>query len=67
MAEKLKATLIRSPIGKHRTHKETVVRLGFKRLHHTIVKENRPEILGMLNKIRYMVKVELVPEEAEDA
>ena len=67
MVDKIRATLIRSPIGRRKSHKDTAARLGFKRLNQTIVKDNRPEIVGMLNKIGYMVRVELVPEEAQDA
>ena len=64
MAGKIKATLIRSPIGRCRQHRETVARLGFKRLHQTITKEDRPEILGMIRKVHYMLRVEHISEES---
>ena len=65
MADKVKATLIRSPIGRCRRHRETVEKLGFKRLRQTIVKDNRPEIIGMLKKVSYMVEFELFSDAEE--
>jgi len=65
MAAKVKATLVRSPIGRCKRHRETVAKLGFKRLNQTIIKESRPEILGMLKKVSYLVKYELIGEQSE--
>ncbi|MBN1592556.1 MAG: 50S ribosomal protein L30 [Candidatus Coatesbacteria bacterium] len=63
MADKIKATLVRSPIGRCKVHKDTVKKLGFKRLHHTIIKDNRPEIVGMLRKVHYLIEYEPFTEE----
>ena len=63
MADKIRATLIRSPIGRCKRHKETVEKLGFKRLHQTIIKDNRPEIMGMLKKVSYLVEFEPFSDE----
>ena len=65
MADKIKATLVRSTIGRCRRHKDTVAKLGFKRLHQTIIKDNRPEILGMLKKVSYLVQFEPFSDEEE--
>ena len=65
MADKVKATLVRSPIGRCKRHKATVQKLGFKRLHQTIIKDNRPEIMGMLKKVCYMVEFEPFSEDEE--
>lgn len=58
MADMIKATLIRSPIGRCRQHKETVARLGLKRLNHSVTKQDSPEIRGMIRKVGYMLRVE---------
>jgi len=65
VADKVKATLVRSPIGRCKRHKETVKKLGFKRLHQTIVKDNRPEIIGMLKKVSYLVEFEPFSDDEE--
>ena len=68
MGEKVRATLVRSPIGRCKRHKDTVAKLGFKRLHQTIVKENRPEIMGMLKSVSYLVEIKpFSDEERADA
>ncbi|MBN2208633.1 MAG: 50S ribosomal protein L30 [Candidatus Coatesbacteria bacterium] len=65
MVDRIKATLVRSPIGRCRRHKDTVAKLGFKRLNQTIIKDNRPEILGMLKKVSYLVQFEPFSDEEE--
>ena len=65
MADKVRATLLRSPIGRCKRHKDTVAKLGFKRLHQTIIKDNRPEIIGMLKKVHYLVEYEPFSDEGE--
>lgn len=65
MTDKVRATLLRSPIGRCKRHKDTVAKLGFKRLHQTIVKDNRPEIIGMLKKVSYLVEYEPFSDEEE--
>lgn len=56
----LKVTQTRSGIGQQREQKETLRSLGLKRLHDTVVKEDRPEIRGMLRAVRHLVAVEEV-------
>jgi len=58
--QNLKITQIKSLIGQKSTHKKTVKALGLKRIRHTIVKEDNPQIRGMVKKIRHMVVVEEV-------
>jgi large subunit ribosomal protein L30 len=57
---KLKVTQVRSAIGRPKDQKDTVRRLGLHRMHDTVVKEDRPEIRGMISKVRHLVKVEEV-------
>lgn len=60
----LKVTQVRSAIGRPKDQKATVRRLGLHRLHDSVVKEDRPEIRGMIAKVRHLVTVEEVSEEA---
>ena len=57
---KLKVTQIRSVIDRPKDQKDTVRRLGLLRIRHAVVKEDRPDIRGMLAKVRHLVRVEEV-------
>ncbi|GAB4351337.1 MAG: 50S ribosomal protein L30 [Methylohalobius sp. ZOD2] len=61
MAEKkLKITLLRSKIGRLKSHRDCLRGLGLKRIHQTVEREDTPEIRGMINKVAYMLNVEEV-------
>ena len=55
---KLKVTQIRSVIHRPKDQKATVRRLGLHRLGDTVVKDDRPEIRGMIAKVSHLVRVE---------
>ena len=57
---KLRVTQIRSVIDRPKDQKDTVRRLGLHRMHDTVEKEDRPDIRGMLEKVRHLVRVEEV-------
>ncbi|MBI1759710.1 MAG: 50S ribosomal protein L30 [Actinobacteria bacterium] len=57
---RLKVTQVRSTIGALRKQRETLRSLGLKRVHDVVVKEDRPEIRGMVNAVPHMVRVEEV-------
>ena len=59
---KLKIELVRSTIGKIPKHRATVRALGLKKMHQVVIKDKNPMILGMVNSISYMLKVEEVKE-----
>ena len=59
MAEKIKVTLVRSGIGKNEKVRRTLRGLGLTRLHKTVILNNTPAIRGMINKVSYMVRVEI--------
>ncbi len=59
---KLKVTQRRSAIDRPRDQKDTIRRLGLKRMNHSVVKDDRPEIRGMIAKVRHLVDVEEVGE-----
>ncbi len=56
----LKVTQVRSVIDRPKDQKDTVRRLGLRHMHDTVVKEDRPDIRGMLAKVRHLVTVEEV-------
>ena len=57
---RLKITQTKSGIGYKRNQKETLRSLGLKRISDTVVKEDRPEIRGMVNTVTHLVSVEEV-------
>lgn len=57
---RLKVTQVRSPIGQKQNQRETLRSLGLKRIHDVVVKEDRPEIRGMVNTVTHLVTVEEV-------
>jgi large subunit ribosomal protein L30 len=59
---KLRVTQVRSVIHRPQDQKDTVRRLGLHRINDSIVKEDRPEIRGMIAKVRHLVTVEEVPQ-----
>jgi large subunit ribosomal protein L30 len=57
---RLRVTQVRSTIDRPRDQKATVRALGLRRIDHSVVKEDRPDIRGMLAKVRHLVRVEEV-------
>ena len=60
---KIKVTQRRSVIDRPKDQKDTVRRLGLHRINDSVVKDDRPEIRGMINKVRHLVDVEEVTGE----
>jgi large subunit ribosomal protein L30 len=57
---RLKVTQVRSAIGAKENQRHTLRTLGLKRLHDVVVKEDRPEIRGMVATVTHLVAVEEV-------
>jgi large subunit ribosomal protein L30 len=57
---RLKITQIRSGIGKKENQRQTLRSLGLKRVHDVVIKEDRPEIRGMVATVPHLVSVEEV-------
>lgn len=55
---KVKITLVRSIIGRPPKQRATVRALGLRKLHQTVVKENTPQIQGMIRQVGHLLKVE---------
>ena len=51
-------TLVKSFYGRLPKHRATITGLGLKRINHTVVLEDTPEVRGMINKVSYLLKVE---------
>lgn len=58
MAEKLKITLVKSPIGAVPKHKKTVEALGLRKLHKTVEMPDNAAVRGMVWQVKHLVKVE---------
>ena len=56
----LKVTQTRSGIGGKQNQRDTLRSLGLKRIGDVVVKEDRPEIRGMVQTVRHLVTVEEV-------
>ena len=57
-AANVKITLVRSTIGRLKSHIACVRGLGIRRMHHSVVVADTPENRGMINKVSYMLTVE---------
>ena len=55
---KIKVTLVKSPIGTQRNHRESVRGLGLRRMNQSVVLEDTPAVRGMINCVRFLVKSE---------
>ncbi|MDQ3866905.1 MAG: 50S ribosomal protein L30 [Actinomycetota bacterium] len=55
---KLRITQVRSQIGQTDRHRGTLRALGLGKIGRSVERTNSPETLGMLRKVRHLVKVE---------
>ena len=60
MADRLKVTLEKSPIGCVPKHNKTVEALGLKKVNKTVELPDNAAVRGMVNQVSYLVKVEEV-------
>ena len=58
MADKLKVTLVKSPIGCVPKHKRTVEAVGLNKVNKSVELPNNAATLGMVKQVSYLVKVE---------
>lgn len=59
-AKQLKLTLVRSLAAQLQMHRNCINGLGLKKMHQSVVVTATPEVMGMVNKSRFMLKVEEV-------
>ena len=58
MADTIKVTLVKSPIGAIPKHRRTVEALGLTKMHRTVELPNNAATKGMIAQVSYLVKVE---------
>ena len=58
--KKIKITQVRSGIGHPQRQKRTLEALGLKRIRHTVEHDATPQIMGMVEKVKHLVKFEEV-------
>ena len=54
---KIKITQIKSRINCPAVQKRTLDALGLRKMHHTVVMDDTPSVMGMVNKVRHLVEV----------
>ena len=57
---KIKITQIKSRIGSTKRQKNTLDALGLTKMQKTVEKEATPQVKGMVEKVRHLIKVEEV-------
>lgn len=60
---KLKITQVRSATSRGAKQRGTIRALGLKRLGHSVVHEDRPEIRGMVRAVGHLIEIEEVADE----
>lgn len=60
MTDKVKVTLVKSPIGAIPKHRATVAALGLKKLNKSVELPNNDATMGMVKQVQHLVKVEEV-------
>jgi large subunit ribosomal protein L30 len=58
MAQKLKITLVKSPIGRPEKHRKVLRGMGLTKLNKTVELEDSPAIKGMIQKVSHLVSAE---------
>ncbi len=54
---KVQITLVKSGIDRPENQKRTLRALGLGKMQRTVEKENTPQIMGMINKVKHLVVV----------
>jgi large subunit ribosomal protein L30 len=55
---KVRITQVKSKNGRPERQKRTLLALGIRKLNHSVEHEATPQIMGMVEKVRHLVKVE---------
>jgi len=58
MTETITFTLVKSGIGSTEKIRATLTGLGLTKLNKTVTRKNTPEIRGMLNKVKHLVRID---------
>ncbi|MCX6161673.1 MAG: 50S ribosomal protein L30 [Ignavibacteriae bacterium] len=60
MDKKIKITQTKSVIDRIKNQKKTIVALGLGRPNYTVIHNDTPQIRGMIEKVKHLVKVEVL-------
>jgi large subunit ribosomal protein L30 len=60
MAGKLKVTQVRSTIGGKQNQLHSLRTLGLRKIRQSVVREDSPQVRGLINTVRHLVIVEEV-------
>jgi len=60
MSDQLKITMVKSLICTKAHHRGTIKALGLKRLNHSVVKKDSPQVRGMIRAVDFLLRVEEV-------
>jgi large subunit ribosomal protein L30 len=58
--KKIRYTQVKSIIGSTERQKRTMEALGLKKISNSVEAESSPQLLGMLEKVRHLLKIEEV-------
>jgi len=58
--EKIKVTLVKSVIGASKRQKRTIQALGLRKVNSSAEHNATPQVLGMVNKVNHLVRVEKI-------
>ncbi|KMS84606.1 50S ribosomal protein L30 [Prauserella rugosa] len=56
----LKVTQIKSTIGTRQSHRDTLRTLGLRKIRQSVVREDTPDVRGLVHTVRHLVSVEEV-------
>jgi large subunit ribosomal protein L30 len=56
--KKVRVTQVKSIIDRSERQKKTMAALGLRKMNASVEKEATPQVLGMINKVNHLVKVE---------
>ena len=65
MSGKLQITLVKSMIGRPEKHRKVLRGLGLKKMNRSVMRQDTPEIRGMVNTVSHLVKAEEVTDETK--
>ena len=57
---KIKIKQLKSPIGRNKKQRETLISLGLNKINRERTLESNPAIKGMINKVKHLIKVDEV-------
>jgi large subunit ribosomal protein L30 len=57
---KLKVTQVRSSIGGKRNQRESLRTLGLRKIRQSVVRDDSPQVRGLIHTVRHLVAVEEV-------